>query len=124
MELLDVFWRTTNSQVANNVLHQKDGVAIRSSLSLTVSNICMEHFRKLALDSSQQKPSPWLRYVDGTLWSGLMSNILCPAIHLTMEIDSMIPFLDVLVIRKEKTLTTQVYRNPTHFGPYLNFNSA
>jgi hypothetical protein len=39
------------------------------------------------------------------------------------ESDISIVFLDVLVIRKETTLVTKVYRKPTHTGRYLNFNS-
>jgi hypothetical protein len=39
------------------------------------------------------------------------------------ESDSVIAFLDVLVIMEETTLTTKVYRKPTHTGRYLNFNS-
>jgi hypothetical protein len=31
-----------------------------------------------------------------------------------------IPFLDVLIIRKETTLATKVYRNLTYTGQYLN----
>jgi hypothetical protein len=34
-----------------------------------------------------------------------------------------IPFLDVLFIRKEMTLATKVCRKPTHTGWYLNFKS-
>jgi hypothetical protein len=40
-----------------------------------------------------------------------------------IESDSVIAFLDVLVIRKETTLATKVYRKPTHTGRYLNFSS-
>jgi hypothetical protein len=40
-----------------------------------------------------------------------------------IESDSAIPFLDVLDIREEVILATKVYRNPTHTGRYLNFNS-
>jgi hypothetical protein len=52
-------------------------------------------------------------------------NILRPSIHFTMEMesDSAIPFLDVLIIRKETTLATKVYRKPIHTGRYLNFKS-
>jgi hypothetical protein len=40
-----------------------------------------------------------------------------------IESDSAIAFLDVLVMRKETTLATKVYRKPTHTGRYLSFNS-
>jgi hypothetical protein len=52
-------------------------------------------------------------------------NNLRPSIRFTKETepDNAIFFLDVLVIRKETTLVTQVYRKHTHTGPYLNFES-
>jgi hypothetical protein len=39
------------------------------------------------------------------------------------ESDGTIPFLDVLVIRKEPALTTKICRKPTHTGCYLHFDS-
>jgi hypothetical protein len=70
-----------------------------------------------------------LWYVDDTFvaWPHapeLLQNILShhnslrPSIQFTMEIesDSAIPFLYILVIRKETTLGTKVYRKPTHTG--------
>jgi hypothetical protein len=96
----------------------------------------MENFEKLALDLAQHKPSLWLRYVDDTfvVWphgpsrlQDFLSHLssLRPSVQFTMEIesDSAIAFLDVLVIRKETTLATEVYRKPTHTGRHLNFNS-
>jgi hypothetical protein len=38
-----------------------------------------------------------------------------------IEPESAIPFLDVLIIRKETTLATKVSRKPTHIGRYLSF---
>jgi hypothetical protein len=51
-------------------------------------------------------------------------NSLRPSIQFTMEMeaDNKIPFLDVLVIKKQSALTTMVYRKPTHTGHYLKFN--
>jgi hypothetical protein len=66
MELLEVCLRTTYFQVNHKFFQQKDGMAIESSLSPIVSNIFMEHFEKLALDSAQYKSSLWLQYVDDT----------------------------------------------------------
>jgi hypothetical protein len=74
MELLEVCLRTISFQVEDKFLQQKDGMAMGSSLSPIVSNIFMEHFEKLALDSEQYKTSLQLWYVDDNLWSGLMDQ--------------------------------------------------
>jgi hypothetical protein len=39
---------------------QKDGIAMGSSQSAIISNIYMEHFKKLAPDLAQHKPLLWL----------------------------------------------------------------
>jgi hypothetical protein len=57
IRLLEVCLRTTYFQVDDNFFQQKDGMAMGSSLSPFVSNICMEHFEKLALDWAQHKSS-------------------------------------------------------------------
>jgi hypothetical protein len=60
MELLELYLRTIYFQVDNKFFQEKDGMAIGSSLSPIISNISMEHFEKLGLDSAQHKPSLWL----------------------------------------------------------------
>jgi hypothetical protein len=126
----------TYYQVDDKFFQQKDGMAIGSSLSPIISNIYMEHFNKMALDSARHKQSLQLWYVDDTfvVWchgpeqlQNLLRNLssLRPSIQFTMEIesDSAIHFLDLPVIKKEMTMTIKVYRKPTHTGRYLNFQS-
>jgi hypothetical protein len=136
MELLEVCLKTAYFQVYDKFFQQTDGMAMGSSLSPIVSNICMELFEELALDSAQYKPSLWLRYIDDIFMvlphgSEQLQNFLDqlnslrPSINFTMEIESgsAIPFLNVLVIMKGTKLATKVYRKPTHTGQCLNFKS-
>jgi hypothetical protein len=89
----------------------------------------MEHFEKLALDSAQHKSSLWLQYVEDifVVWphrperlQNFLShfNRLRHSSQFTMETesDSVIPFLDVLVIRKETTLATKVHKIHQHWS--------
>jgi hypothetical protein len=41
-------------------------MAMGSSLFSIISNIYMDYFEKIAVDSAQDIPSLWLRYVDDT----------------------------------------------------------
>jgi hypothetical protein len=122
MELLDVCLRTTYFQVGGEFFQQKEGMAVGSSLSPIVSNIYMEFFEKLILNSAQYKPSLWLRYVDDTfvIWPHepeLLQNFLShlsslrPSIQFTMEMESggAIPCLDVLVVKNGKTVAIKVF---------------
>jgi hypothetical protein len=36
------------------------------SLSPVVTNIFMEHFEEIALDTADYKPAKWIRYLDDT----------------------------------------------------------
>jgi hypothetical protein len=64
MKLLEACLRAIYFQVDDRFFQQKDGIIMGNSFSPIVSNIFMEHFEKLALDSAKHKPSLWLRYVD------------------------------------------------------------
>jgi hypothetical protein len=92
-----------------------------SSLSPVISNIFMEYFEILALDTAEQKPSLWLRYIGVTfliLTHGLDRlqkffndiNSILTTFKFVMEIETetAIPFLDVLVIREVSTLNIKV----------------
>ena len=83
-----------------------------SPLSSIVTNIFMEHFEKIAMQTVNNTPSMWLRYVDDTffLWpygpeelSLFLKHInnIRPSIQFTKEVedDGKISFLDVLVVK-------------------------
>jgi hypothetical protein len=66
MELLDICLTTTYFQFEDKFCQQKKGTAMENSLSLVVTNIFMEHFGEIALDTADHNPAKWLRYVDDT----------------------------------------------------------
>lgn len=136
MELLDICLKTTYFQFEDTFYQQKEGMAMGNSLSPVVSNIFMEHFEEIAIDTAEYKPAKWLRYVDDTfvIWpygpeklQEFLQHInnIRPTIKFTMEVEvnNALPFLDVLVMKQGPKLTTKVYRKPTHTGRYLHFKS-
>jgi hypothetical protein len=64
MQLLEVCMKTTYFQFHAKFYQQKHGTVMSSSLLAVVSNIFMEHFEELALNTTDFEPAMWLRYVD------------------------------------------------------------
>jgi hypothetical protein len=58
MELLDICLTTTYFQFEDKFYQQKEGMAMVNLLCLVFSNIFMEHFEEIALDTADHK---WLR---------------------------------------------------------------
>jgi hypothetical protein len=56
MELLDICL-TTNSSFRTNTISKNDGMAMGNSLSPVVSNMFMEDFEEIALDTADHKPA-------------------------------------------------------------------
>ena len=128
---------TTFFSFRDQVYVQKEGAAMGSPLSPLLANIFMAEFEKNAIKTSELKPKYWYRYVDDTFvvwshgrekledfWKHL--NSLHPNIEFTMEVENerKLPFLDVLVTRKEdNSIDHSVYRKTTHTDRYLKGDS-
>ena len=129
--------RNTFFQYKDRFYIQKDGAAMGSPLSPLVANIFMEAFETEALENATMKPTHWFRFVDDTfvIWPNGQEeldkfltylNSLHENIKFTMEKekDGTLPFLDVLVIKKEDgSLGHTVYRKNTHTNRYLHAES-
>jgi hypothetical protein len=90
-------------QFEDKFYQQKEGMAMRNSLSAVVNNIFMEHSEEIVLDTADNKPAKWLRYVNDTfvVWphgpARLQQfihhlNIIRPTIKFTMKLKLMMPF--------------------------------
>ena len=136
MELVTACVTTTYFRVEETYYQQVDGLAMGSPLSPAICNIYMEQQELNALQSSQQVPTLWLRYVDDifAIWPhGRQDldhfldhlNSRNPAIQYTMELeeDSVLPFLDVKIQKNEHHLSMSVFRKKTHTDRYLHYTS-
>ena len=128
---LEICSNSTAFSFQNVLYRQTFGTPMGSCISPIVANIFMEHIEKAALTTFHTLPKLWLRYVDDTfciLKKEHMTefyqhiNSVCHHIQFTMEEeqDLSLPFLDVLIIRHDKTLRSQVYRKPAHTDRYLH----
>ena len=115
---------------------QTKGAAMGSPVSPIVANIYMEAFEDRALNTALHPPKIWKRYVDDTFVIQLESqreeffhhiNQVDTSIKFTMEEagpNGSIPLLDLLITPEaDGTLTTKVYRKPTHIDQYLQWDS-
>ena len=115
---------------------QTEGAAMGSPISPIVANLFMEDLEVQAIRTSPTPPSLWKRFVDDTFTiikkedrnSFLQHlNSIHQNIKFTCEEvrdDGSMPFLDILVTPKEDgSLSTSVFRKPTHTDLYLQWDS-
>ena len=107
-----------------------------SPLSAIVANLYMESFEVEALRSAPHPPYLWKRFVDDTFTilqssqrDGFLEylNSIDQHIQFTAEDqreDGAMPFLGILVTPgRDGSLSTSVYRKPTHTDLYLQWDS-
>ena len=115
---------------------QQEGAAMGSPISPIVANLYMERFEKKTISSSPHPPYLCKRFVDDTFTiikssekTGFLEhlNTIDPNIQFTSDEcreDGSMPFLDILITpREDGSLSTTVYRKPTHTDLYLQWGS-
>ena len=136
LELLEFCPCNTYFLLQGQFYEQTQGAAMGSPVSPIVAKIYMEFFEDWALTSAMYAPRLWKRYVDDTFVILQQShseellqhiNSVDPSIQFTTEEakqDGSMPFLVTLVTSQDDgTLTTSVYRKPTHTDLYLQWDS-
>ena len=136
IRLLEVCLRSTYFVFQGQHFEQVDGAAMGSPLSPIVANIYMEHFETKALETAPHPPSLWKRLVDDTFVilettykeeffqhiNGIEEKIQFTAEN--TRADGSLPFLDTLVtVKEDGSLSTPIYRTPTHTNQYLQWDS-
>ena len=114
---------------------QTDGVAMASLLGPVLADIFMTELEKILLPDIYIPYIKFQRkYVDNTISyvkTGSIKHLLCVLnsfdenIQFKFESESKgtLPFLDVLLCRNGRKLTTTVYRKKTKNDIYLNWNA-
>ena len=106
-----------------------------ASTSGFAADIFMEHIETKALATFAEPPRLWKRFVDDT-YAIIKTQNLVPFlqhlndqhedINFTTEnaAENQLPFLDVLTkIEADRSISTSVYRKPTHTSQYLDWTS-
>lgn len=135
VQLLTFCLGTTYLSFRGRVLQQKFGTAMGSPVSVSAANLVMEDVEERALSTFDTSLPFWKRYVDDTCTAvpadkveSLLQHLngIEDSIQFTVEVESngQIPFLDVLLTHEaDGSISTNVYRKPTHTDRYLDFES-
>ena len=130
--LLEFCLKNTHFVFQGRFYEQTEGAAMGSPLSPIIANLYMEAFEEKAINTSPTPPSLWRRFVDDTFViikkaqkDSFINHInsIDEKIQFTMEDskeDGSMSFLDTLVKPcSNGSLSTKVYRKPTHIDLYL-----
>ena len=136
ISLLDLCLNATFFMFRRITYQQVFGTAMGSPVSVVVANLVLEDVEERALKSFGITLSFWKRYVDDVCTS-VPKDLILPLLHHLNSIEPSIeftyetendegclPFLDTMIHHQsDGSLSSSVYRKPTHTDRYLNFNS-
>ena len=136
LSLLEFCINSTYFSFQGKFYEQLEGAAMGSPLSPIVANLYMESFEVETIRSAPHPPYLWKRFVDDTFTilqssqkNGFLEHInsIDQHIQFTAEdqgSDGTMPFLDILITPgRDGSLSTSVYRKPTHTDLYLQWDS-
>ena len=130
-DLLLLCTKNVHFSYNGDIYTQADGVAMGSPLGPVLAGIFMVELERTILPILREHMSPWKRYVDETTsyikqesiehvlskLNGYHDNI---DFTYKTENDGKLPFLGVLVIRRDYEVETTVYRKSTNNDIYLH----
>ena len=134
VELINSTTKGVEFSFNNTMYRQTDGISMGSPLGPILAGIFVGFYEDI-LFKQGVLPASYFRYVDDTFATfssveiGLKFFDRLNGLHLslkfTMEIEQneALPFLDVLVQRREKDFITSLYRKKTFTGLYINWHS-
>ena len=135
MKAFDICTEATFFVYNQTIYQQIFGCPMGSPLSPVLACMVMEVIEQNTIETFFKPPSIWVRYVDD-VYSIVETNqialfhdhlnTISSSIKFTKELESegTLSFLDVAAIRKtDGTLSTDIYRKPTHTGRYFSFTS-
>ena len=121
-------------QMNGSLFIQRDGVAMGSALGPLFANFYMGHLEQTVINKKITKPHIYCRYVDDIflqvnneqeiiqLKNVFESNSVLKFTY-EMNVDKILPFLDVSVDASSDSFKTKTYRKPTDIGSCLNNDS-
>jgi hypothetical protein len=132
-KLTKLCMKQTTFQFRGKFYRQVKGTSMGNPLSCFIANIFMSKL-ELKMKSLNIIPRYWRRYVDDVLVitnqkeiPNLLNQIneQHPSIKFTIERekDNCLPFLDLLLKRKENSIEIGIYRKPTNTDRYITKNS-
>ena len=134
-ELLEICTKELHFTFDGRIYRQTDGVCMGSPLGPVLANVFMVYLEETMAPKLQTSMPTWRRYVDDTFTvvkKGKKEEIIealnnfHPNIKFTHETekDGQIPFLDVLLKRKQDgMIETTIYRKPTNNNVYIHWQS-
>ena len=119
----------------NKFFKQKYVLSVGNPLSIVLACLFLEFFRICSFKSSQLGITTYFRYIEDILIflpqnikieeiAQKLNNVV-PSINITYEKESnnTIPFLDIVIIKSQNSLTFKIYCKPTNKNNYIHFYS-